>query len=278
MRTTLVHAMFGSSFTRLPTGNSVAVLLLATMGWSSSRHIRLQTPDSRHLGVEKPLHLLGDGRKHVPRRNAPRDEGSPLAAAPPARLRAAHAFGCSPFSAAAARWLLSAGWRRNVNSGVRLSGLERGVRGSRIRVVAQVNADYDRTKAEIAAEQILGTYPRLAGFFAASDLMALGVADAVRAAGKTGKVRIIGLDGIPEALDAVRAGSSDGTVSQYRYVIGQMAVEACVAVAGGARLPARVEAPIALLTKDNVGRAIAAFPRPFQRYSDPFAVVIRRHR
>jgi ABC-type sugar transport system substrate-binding protein len=173
---------------------------------------------------------------------------------------------------------LVGGLAKNVNSGVRLSGFARGLQGSRVRVVARVNADYDRTKAEIAAEQILGTHPRVAGFFAASDLMALGVADAVRAAGKTGKVRIIGLDGIPEALDAVRAGSIDGTVSQYPYVMGQMAVEACAAAAGGARLPARVDAPIALLTKDNVGRAIAAFPKPFQRYADPFSRLIRRHR
>jgi hypothetical protein len=46
--------------------------------------------------------------------------------------------------------------------------------------------------------------------------------------------------------------------------------------AGGARLPARVDAPIALLTKDNVGPAIAAFPRPVQRYTDPFSRLIRR--
>lgn len=170
---------------------------------------------------------------------------------------------------------LVGGLANNVNSGVRLSGFERGLRGSRVRVVARVNADYDRTKAEIAAERILSTHPRIVGFFAASDLMALGIADAVRAAGKTGKVRIIGLDGIPEALDAVRTGAIDGTVSQYPYVMGQLAVEACAAAAGGAHLPARVDAPIALLTKANVGRAIAAFPRPFERYANPFSRLLR---
>ena len=53
------------------------------------------------------------------------------------------------------------------------------------------------------------------GFFAANDLMALGVADAVRSAGKTADIRIIGLDGITEALDAIRDGSMSATVSQY---------------------------------------------------------------
>jgi ribose transport system substrate-binding protein len=55
-----------------------------------------------------------------------------------------------------------------------------------------------------------------------------------------------------------------------------MAIEACMAAARGARLPARVDAPIALLTKANVARAIAAFPRPFQPYSDAFSRLLRR--
>src|SRR3954453_4759724 len=87
---------------------------------------------------------------------------------------------------------LVGGLASNVNSGVRLSGFTRGLQGSRVRVVARVNADYDRTKAEIAAEQILSTHPRIAGFFAASDLMALGIANAGRPSGKGGKVKIVG--------------------------------------------------------------------------------------
>jgi hypothetical protein len=54
-----------------------------------------------------------------------------------------------------------------------------------------------------------------------------------------------------------------------------MAGEACVAAARGARLPARVDAPIALLTNANARGALAAFPRPFQAYDDPFARLLR---
>ncbi|MDX6716398.1 MAG: ribose transport system substrate-binding protein [Baekduia sp.] len=163
----------------------------------------------------------------------------------------------------------------SVNSRLRLSGFERGIRGTRVRVVARVDADYVRTTAEAAAGRLLHTHPRLSGFFAVNDLMALGVADALRSAGKTGDVTIIGLDGIPEALDAVRAGSISATVSQYPYVMGQMAVEACVAAARGARLPVRVDAPVAVVTRSNVARASAAFPRPFRGYSDPFERILR---
>lgn len=162
----------------------------------------------------------------------------------------------------------------NVNSELRMQGFERGLRGSRVRIAARVDAGYDRTRAQVAAARVLREHPRLAGFFAVNDLMALGIADALRAAGRTGRARVIGLDGIAAALDAVRAGSLSATVSQYPYVMGQMAVEACVAAARGARLPARVDAPVALITRANIGRAIAAFPRPFGAYDDPFARLI----
>jgi ribose transport system substrate-binding protein len=170
---------------------------------------------------------------------------------------------------------LLGGWAGNVNSALRLGGFERGIRGTRLRVVARVSADYDRTTAQIAAERILRTHPRIAGFFAANDLMALGIADSVGAAGKAGRLKIIGLDGIPEALDAVRAGTISATVSQYPYAMGQMAVEACTAAARGASLPVRVDAPIALLGTDNIPSAIAAFPMPVQRYADPFNRLLR---
>jgi ribose transport system substrate-binding protein len=171
---------------------------------------------------------------------------------------------------------LVAGPAGNVNSERRLSGFERGIRGTRVKAVARADADYVRTTAEVAAERILHTHPRLSGFFAVNDEMALGVADAVRSAGKTGAVKIIGLDGIPEALDAVRAGSISATVSQYPYVMGEMAVEACIAAARGARLPARVDAPTTVVTRSNVARASATFPRPFRGYSDPFERILRK--
>jgi ABC-type sugar transport system substrate-binding protein len=170
---------------------------------------------------------------------------------------------------------LLGGFADSVNSKLRLSGFARGIQRSRMKVVARVTANYRRDTAALAAERLLHARPHLAGFFAVNDLMALGVASAVRAAGKTGQVDIIGVDGIAEALDAIDDGSISATVSQYPYVMGRMAVEACVAAAHGARLPGRVDSPVAVVTASNVGRATATFPRPFRRYSDPFERLLR---
>jgi ribose transport system substrate-binding protein len=101
--------------------------------------------------------------------------------------------------------------------------------------------------------------------------MALGIADAVRAAGRRGAVAVIGVDGIPQALDAVQHGALTATVAQYPYMIGQLGVEACLAAARGARLPARVDAPVSVITRANVAAARERTPRPVAPFRDPFA-------
>jgi ribose transport system substrate-binding protein len=187
------------------------------------------------------------------------------------RLAAAKMVSLLPRGATVA---LVGGVAESVNSRLRLKGFRRGVLGTRVKVVAEVNAAYRRETAELAAVRLLHEHPRLSGFFAANDLMALGAADAARATGRASALQIVGVDGIPEALDAIRSGTISATVSQYPYVMGQMAVEACIAAARGAKLPSRVAAPIEVVTRANVARAIALFPRPFRRYSDPMARIL----
>jgi len=165
-----------------------------------------------------------------------------------------------------------------LGSTLRLRGFTRGIEGTRIRIVARANAGYDRAKAQLAARRILLKDPHVVGFFAANDVMALGIADAVQAAGKRGTVVVIGMDAIPAALDAIRAGDLTGTVAQYPYVMGRMAVEACIAAARGAKLPPRVNTPIVLVTKKDVARASAAFPMPPRPYVDPFAQLLHGRR
>jgi ribose transport system substrate-binding protein len=171
--------------------------------------------------------------------------------------------------------VLVGGIAGDTGSSQRLLGFARAARNTRLRVVGRVVGDFDRTKAQLAAARILRDRPGIDGFFAANDLMALGVADAIRSTRGAGTVRIIGVDGIPDALDAIRGGSLSATVAQYPYVMGQMAIEACVAAARGARLPKRVVAPLVLVTRANAARAAAIFPRPPQPYSDPLAQLVR---
>jgi hypothetical protein len=74
--------------------------------------------------------------------------------------------------------------------------------------VADGRAVLERTRDEDSS----GTCARRPPPAAHCDLMALGNADAVRAENGTGKVTIIGLDGIAEALAAIRSRTISATV------------------------------------------------------------------
>jgi ABC-type sugar transport system substrate-binding protein len=165
-----------------------------------------------------------------------------------------------------ARVAIVAGIPGDATSGARVRGFMSGA-GDRLDVVQTVAADFDRNKAELAAEDLLSD-EKLAGIFAVNDEMALGVARAVKAA-KRDDVAVIGLDGIREALDAVKAGDLSATVAQYPYAIGQLGVEACLAAVGGRTLPAKVDAPVQLITPGNVDRALSRFPEPVAPFDDP---------
>jgi ABC-type sugar transport system substrate-binding protein len=162
----------------------------------------------------------------------------------------------------------------DVTSGARVEGFEQGVAG-KLTVVQTAAADWDRQTALTTATNILRAQPDLGGFFVANDDMGLGVARAIANAGKTGQVKVISVDGVKDALEAVKAGTLDGTVAQYPYAIGLMGLQACEAAAAGKTLPTNVKAPVELVTKDNAEKALAVTPKPFGTYENPFEALTK---
>jgi ribose transport system substrate-binding protein len=167
-----------------------------------------------------------------------------------------------------ARVAVIAGIPGDASSSARIEGFRQGARG-RFDVVETVAADFDTEQARLAADDLLHGDSGIAGFFAVNDEMALGVADAVRAAGRKDDVAVIGVDGIQQALAAVERGSLSATVAQYPFTIGELGVEACLAAIRGASVPAKLDAPIQIVTKENVARAQASFPEPVEPFQSP---------
>lgn len=140
----------------------------------------------------------------------------------------------------------------------------------KLQVVATQPANYDQNTALNVASSILQAHRSITGIFAANDTMGLGAAQAVKNAGLQGKVSIISVDGIQDMLKSIKSGVNTGTITQYPYAEGQMAVQACMAAVAKKTVPARVVAPIALIDSSNVTKAIASFPKPFVPFNDPF--------
>lgn len=90
-----------------------------------------------------------------------------------------------------------------------------------------------KDKAQAEATTLLGAYPRLGLIMAICSPAVPGAAEAVKQAGKTGKVRVIGL-GLPsENKRYVNEGVTDTVILWKTVDLGYLTVQAAVAVARG---------------------------------------------
>ncbi len=126
--------------------------------------------------------------------------------------------------------------------------------GKGLEVVASVPGNWDRQLSYDAATNIMSQHPDITGFYCNNDGMALGVVEAVKAAGKLDKISVIGTDGISDAYASIKAGELTATVDSFPVLTGEVALEVALRLQAGQKLPRVVATPQALVTKDNIAR------------------------
>lgn len=153
----------------------------------------------------------------------------------------------------------------------RLSGFRKAVAG-KLKVVQYVAANADPATALADSAQIMRAKPNVRGFFTVSGTMSIAIAKAVAEAGKTGTVKIIGVDGIPAQLQQVKSGQQAAAVEQFPYLMGSQGVDGCVAAMAGKTIPASVPTPVLVVTKATAAAALKASPAPpaFFKVPNPF--------
>lgn len=134
-------------------------------------------------------------------------------------------------------------------------GLKAG--GEKFQLVAEQSGEWERAKAMSVAENILTSLsanPPDAIICASGD-MALGAAEAVRAMGLKGKVKVIGFDAYPEVLRAIRDGDIAGIVEQSPSKQIRTALRMAVKkVRGEAELETVIVQPF-MVTQENLSQA-----------------------
>ncbi len=123
---------------------------------------------------------------------------------------------------------------------------EETAKASGIQVVARLPGGGARDKSFAAAQDIIQGHPDLDAIFAINDPSALGAISAIEKAGKTGKIKVIGFDGQPEAKQAVKDGKMYATVLQYPRRIASSTIEAIAAYMSGEQIPPQNLIPTAL--------------------------------
>jgi ABC-type sugar transport system substrate-binding protein len=121
-----------------------------------------------------------------------------------------------------------------------------------LELVASQPGDWDRLKALDAAANIMRANPDVRAFYANNDTMALGVVEAVANADKTGQIIIVGTDGVPDAIRAIREGGLSATIAAFPYEMGRTAVEVAIRLLEGQDVPGTVVSQQELITQENV--------------------------
>ncbi len=119
-----------------------------------------------------------------------------------------------------------------------------------VQVIDQ-SANWDQQQGLAITENILTSDPDLKAIFGANDDAALGAVQAVKAAGRTDIV-IVGLDGNPPALEAVKAGDLAADIAQYPDRMGTYGVDLMVRHLNGEQVPALVDTGTGVVTQENV--------------------------
>ena len=118
-----------------------------------------------------------------------------------------------------------------------------------IEVVTSQPANWERDQGFNVFQNMLQAHAGINGLFAASDLMALGAMEAIAAAGKTGKITIVGFDALDEAKQAIKNGTMAGTIAQHPDDMGKAAVENAYKLLQGESIPNHIAVTIELIKK-----------------------------
>ncbi|HKW18892.1 MAG TPA: D-ribose ABC transporter substrate-binding protein [Terriglobales bacterium] len=120
-------------------------------------------------------------------------------------------------------------------------------------MVSRQSANWSQSEGFQKAETILQAHSNIRGIIAGNDTMAVGAVAAIKASGLHGIV-VVGFDGSPDALEAIKQGELGATVLQPAVKIARMAIEQAdhYLKTGSTGLPERQLIPCELVTRQNV--------------------------
>ncbi len=120
-----------------------------------------------------------------------------------------------------------------------------------IKIVADLTSHWRRDNAMSITEDWLQAYPQIDAILCHNDDSALGAIEALKAAGKAGKVMVLGVDGLPESLKAIESGLMTGTVVQQVVDQAKTTLDVAAKLLKNEKVEHHIQIPGELVTKDN---------------------------
>jgi D-allose transport system substrate-binding protein len=113
-------------------------------------------------------------------------------------------------------------------------------------------ADFDRRLAKDLAKVWLEEIPSIKAFFCVNDTMALGVVDALRPLHGPDEMIVVGVDLIPESVEAIRKGLLHASVAFSTEAVVRLVLESMKKILKGEKLPDRFGVESRVVDRNNV--------------------------
>lgn len=143
-----------------------------------------------------------------------------------------------------------------LNAKQRRQGIIDAVKGSKVQVVDTLTDNADHVKAKENVENTLVKRPDVAGLMGLWSYNGPAIAEAVKAAGKQGKVKIVTFDEEDGTLQAIKEGVIFSTIVQNPYEFGYQSMRILAALARGEdpKIPKNklIFLPERVINRDNV--------------------------
>jgi ribose transport system substrate-binding protein len=134
------------------------------------------------------------------------------------------------------------------------------VKDSKIQIVGSQSGFWQNDKAMEVAQNMLQANPDVDLIFSCSDVMVGGILEAIKLAGKEGKIKVISFDGSKFGINLIKEGKIIADVSQFPIKIGEMAAETGMGVwnktIDPAKLPRFIDSGTKLITAENADEAL----------------------
>ncbi|WP_455807753.1 substrate-binding domain-containing protein [Pseudomonas koreensis] len=139
------------------------------------------------------------------------------------------------------------------NAQQRTAGFKDAMNEAKMKVVSTQSGNWEIDKGNAVASAMLNEYPNLKALLAGNDSMALGAVSAVRAAGKAGKVMVVGYDNINAIKPMLKDGRVLATADQYAARQAVFGIEAALKLVKGEKVDTNdkgvIETPVQLVTQ-----------------------------
>jgi ribose transport system substrate-binding protein len=135
------------------------------------------------------------------------------------------------------------------NGQQRRRGFEDAMKAAGMNIVGVQSGQWEMEKANGVAAAMLSEHSDVKAILCANDNMALGAVAAIQAAGKTGKVIVVGFDNIGAIKEMVGDGRVVATADQHGDQLAVFGIEAALKILKGETPPADQTTAVDLITK-----------------------------